>query len=128
MTSGKYMVGISALKNSLNKHVPKSGELVAILELTPNRYEEEFYDVKIKNLYEYSQGKLSIIEEKVKGIIYKCLKLKEPREHVAVRYSKNSLSIDEKLTAEVIVEDRVGKYGSFKIMYLKCEFSDFETL
>ena len=132
MSSGKYMTGISTFKNSLDAmcrdHVTKSGELVAVIELSPNKYEEGFYDVKVKNLYKHSRGKLSIIEDKIKGVIYKCLKLKEPMEYAVIRYSNNSISIDEELTSKVIVEERVGKYGSFKVMYLRCEFSDFETL
>lgn len=127
MGSRKYATGISALKSEFFK-ISKNKELIAILELSPNKYTDGFYDVKVKNLYEIYQDGFRPVENRIKYTIYKCLKLKEPREYAVIRYHNNSIEIDEELTSKVVVKDMVGKYGSFRAMYLRCEYSDYETL
>ena len=124
-------VGISALKRKLDmvcNDIPEDRELIAILQFTPNKYEADYSDVKVKNLYIQRGDRLENLDEKIKGTIYKGLKLKKSREYAAIRYSHKTLTIDEKLTSQVISEERIGEYGSFKILYLKTEWNDYEEI
>ena len=131
MNSKALKVGVSALKHKLDmvyNNIPDGTQLIAILQFTPNKYETNYSDVKVKNLYIQRGDRLENLDEKIKGTIYKCLKLKKSREYAVVKYSHKTLSIDEELTGQVISEERIGEYGSFKILYLKTEWNDYEEI
>ena len=116
MNTKKYLVGAAALKNWLNsiykKHISKDSDLIAIFEFTQNKHENDFYDVRVKNLYSRKNDSLERIDEKIKSSMYKCIKLKEPKEFTVIKFSSNSFSIDEELTSSIIVKEISGKYGS----------------
>ena len=130
MNPKSLKMGASALKRKLDMVCTNLADrqIIAILQFTPNRFDPDYSDVKVKNMYIQRDNRLENIDEKIKGTIYKCLKLKTPRDYAVIRYTHRSLSIDEELTSQVISEDRVGEYGTFKALYLKTEWNDYEEL
>lgn len=131
----KYLTGVSALKNKLSQafmEMPDEWDenkydLVVLMMFTKNKYDEGFVDVKIKNIYVETHDGLKAFEYKIKGTIYKCLKLRKDMPYAAARFTREQvLKLDEDLTSMIKCKQITGQYGDFTVLYIETEYTDYE--
>ena len=105
-------------------------KLYALAEFSVNKYCPEFYDVKVKSVYYVRDGGECYIRmgDFKSFTVYKCLKLKKPREYAAIAYSGDHISIDEAVSSKVVQATRTGRYGDFTTLYLPEDYTDFEEI
>ena len=137
MASKSYKKGVSALYSELNDCMITIGlqdpdcdhdNIYALAEFIPNKFNKEFFDVKVKNIYTLDGDKHIRLEDFKSFTVYQCLQLKKSREYAAIAYDGKRISIDEAVTNKIARSTRNGRYGTFDTLYIPENFTDFECL
>lgn len=103
-------------------------KIYALAEFLVNQFDSAYYDVKVKNIYYVSGDKYLRMGDFKAFTVYKCFKLRNPREYAAIAYDGRTMRVDEAVSSKVVRSARAGRYGTFNSLYIPEEYTDFEWL